>query len=525
MRNSSVLTVFLLAAVCPQRADAQGELNDAEIGVKLKAPSGWAFLGREGDLGSLRAMYCAPREYEAKSGLPHTPALRVLFFPKGRTAPAAAQGELPQRGPYASFSDYIERVYGPRVRKVSADDQTYGKASGKLVVTANGPLALVDFVVPTDAGEVVFELEVLDEHRAKVTPEVEKALNTIAMSPPGSAAAAPEPPPWVTDFAAWQQRSKEDRAKARQEYGAKLLAQASAHLEPGWKASKIGTSYLMVSRADAKATKRITDAVTAGRAWAEAHFANVSDEAVSPVVVRVFANQREHDAYRSRDVLPMPYDAERREILFFHDADAGNTGEEFGVLLRGIALHYLDEKDPHIARNLPRWFDHGLAELLRSTKVKGNKLEFLVSETEKGRFAYYAEKGLAIPTLWELIQELILPLPTNGDDEQPWGYTTECARLFRWLEAGGGEALGSKDFVVKYLQAVAKAAAAMPPDPGLTVELSRLTDGQRQDLNKQVFGRRNDLLIKINDIACPLQVPEWQKANEAWIAYCDKLKS
>ena len=58
---------------------------------------------------------------------------------------------------------------------------------------------------------------------------------------------------------------------------------------------------------------------------------------------------------------------------------------------------------------MPRWFDLGLWEFLRSTRFDGKKIEFVSGEVERGRIKYYAQNKQSMPALWDLMQEHIRP--------------------------------------------------------------------------------------------------------------------
>jgi len=530
MHKSILQTAVVLAAVSMPcaLADAQGGFYvDASLGFKIKPPSGWTYLGQHGDRGALRALYCATRDFTPKAGgAPHTPMMRVLYFAGG-----AGDGEIegdgfPKRTPYVSFTDYQQRVYGPLTREKESTDTTYGGFGGRLVrshAAGDDTLTLYTFVFPHGDGEVAIELEVLTEELGKMKGAFERALKSLAAheATPTETGAAP---PWVEDYVQWRELDAASRRSQRAEWGKRWAGQQKARKEPGWKTRRSGP-FIVISRADSKSTKRITDAAIAGHKWADKRLGAISDDVVMPAVLRIFADSREHTAYRSRESRPRAYHAARREIYFYKDADTINTGTGFGLLLRGVLQHYLSDKDPGIVDNQPRWIDLGMAEYLRSTKVSKKKvLEFTASNVEMGRIAWYASNNRQIPALWDLIQELIQPSPERGAVEDPWGYVTECARLIRWFDAGGGAAMGVDDFLVTYYRAIGTASRTAPPDPAFNVEDLRLEDSQRIDLRKAQYKRRDDFLRAVNSLACPLSEDKWRSANEAWLEFNAKCK-
>ena len=499
---------------------------DAELGIKIKPPSGWVLLGHEGDRGCLRVMYAATKSSTPKGGgFPHRPMMRVMFFAKSN-ADRARSGDFPMRDPYPSFDKYLLSVYGDLTRKKSSEDATFGEMEGKLVTAhprGNEVLALYSFVAPRDNGDLVIEVETLTQDLSKNRKALEKALKSLA-AVDAEAPAAAEAPEWETDFAAWRKKSRDERYKARTEWGKAWLEAKKAVDHPKWKSKQAGP-YLVMSRTDSKTTKRITEAATVALKWAEERFREVSDDSLMPAVIKIFDSREEHDAYRSREALPRPYHTGRREIYAFKDPNQGNTGEGHGVLLRGIVQHVLHDKDPHIMGNLPRWFDLGLSEYLRSTKITKKKgIEFFSSTTETARLKWWIQNGREIPATWNLIQESIQPSPEGGAVEDPWEYVTECSRLLRWFESGGNESFKTPDFMVSYFKAIAAAGATEPPDPALDVDTSMLKDDQVAELNKRQYARRDALLIKVNDTAFNITQDDWFAANEKWVAFNNDFK-
>ncbi len=538
--------LVLVALVSLARAQA-GVHTDAQLGIKIRPPSGWAYVGGDGDRGLLRALFVSPQEVAPKAneeGVPHAPALRLLFFRKqppaadaaagGAPAAAASATGLPLRTPYRDFADYLARVHGPTTAPTSKTHDKIGALAATWhlasVPRQQGALTLHACVVTLDDGDLAIELEVLSEHHARFAAVFEKAVKTLApvprvpaaAAPASSAAAATEAPPWEKDRAEWLRRPATERATQRREWGARWLAEREKRTEPGYKPQRAGP-YLLVSRADPAFTKRAVEAAVTLHKWVEKRFASLNDEMVMPAAIRLMATRTEHDAYLAREPEPRAYDPRRREIFFFKDADAGNAGDGFGPLFSGILEHYLSEKDPAIVRSLPRWLDHGLGELLRSTRVKGAQLTFYAGEVEMGRMRYH-EQNDTMPPLWSLLQESIVATPTDGAEEPPWGYVPECARALRWLDAGGSKALGKDDLLLDYVRTVGVAGGSGEVDPATDVDWLQLNEPQRKDLRQKQYTWRDTLLKRINDGVIALNEDAWRKADAAWKEFNQKFK-
>ena len=119
---------------------AQKEYSDSLVGIKIKPPARWTYMGRLGDRGALRVLFASPREYASKEqrGVSHTPTMRVLWFPKVAAKDAKAEkkaSEWPLLTPYTNHEDYIKRVY-PELERVGYDIGAIGKMKGRRYVMA-----------------------------------------------------------------------------------------------------------------------------------------------------------------------------------------------------------------------------------------------------------------------------------------------------------------------------------------------------------------------------------------------------
>jgi len=524
----SIALIALFAIAPSSPLDAQVH-TDKRLGFKIRPPSKWIYLGEANELGQRGPIFAGERTLTSTKGPGHTPMLRAMYFPKGQQPEAERPDGWPRRTRYANFEDYRARVHGVGAKEESAEVATIGKLSGeKTVYTVSNPfgsLTMYALRIDLEDGELVLEFEVLSEQYAKQRSKFEKSFGTVAIVPT-SASKMPETPLWETDFQAWRKLKTSERVKQRLAYGDAWHEARVATKEKGWKLKK-HDDFVILSRADSKFTKRATDAATAARAWVEERFAGVSDDEVVPATIRIFADSRELTVFRLREVKTRAYDPVRREIYYAQNKSFGNTGEGFGPLLQGVLEHYLSDKHPMITRNIPRWLDQGMSEYLRSTKSKGRKLEFLSSSTEEGRFRWYEQNNVKPTPLWGLIQETVMETPKDGGPEENWGYQTEGARLIRWLEAGGNPFLGKQNFLQAYYSAIGQHAEKAPPDPGQEIDWIRLNfkkPGQVKAVNKQVYERRDQFLVHVNTIACPLSGGAWEKANAAWLEFAENYK-
>lgn len=521
----------LVALIITTAAPAQRSVHtDDELGVKLTAPPRWAYLGAAGDLGSLRALFAAPRVLAAKVAQvqPHTPVLRVLWFPK-RPPPAEKQPapKWPLRSPYLDYKDYLGRVYGPLTKVLTTEAGTVGALNGRRIhaqaLRGGGIIELHAAVVPREGGELALEFEVLPDHSPKLKGQFDKCFDSLAATPVVKPTAGAAQPTWQSDPAAWRKLPTAERATQRKAFGTRFLAERGKHREPGWR-TQVTRHFVVLTRADSRSTTRIVQAAEVVRAWAESRLDKVSDDVVMPAVLRIFADRRELTAFSERDSGVREYRPELREIHYFRDPTLGNAGTGFGPLVRGVFWQCLHDKHSDVLDNMPRWLDQGLWSYLESSRLKGKKLELFPGEVELGRYRNHARNKTPGPALWDLIQERAQPLPKDGSVEKPWGYIPESARLLRWLDAGGSTFFKQQDLLAGYLGQIGKTAVELGPSPDLGVDWLRLDEAKSTELRKLVQARKVKFLEKVNFTLIPISDAEWRAADAAFIEYNAKLK-
>jgi hypothetical protein len=522
MRTPLLIVCLVLAAPVA----AQRDYVIPRHGVQFHPPKGWTELPAAGHRGQLVAMFCAPRPLTPRSGAarPHTPTLRIRFFPADLEASPDEVDGLPMRTPFRDFDDYIARgrMKGADVRLAVLE---LGELKGRLfTVTEGRPGAdrtLYGALVPMDDGQLVIEFELLADHLDKQRRDFDRCLDSFGPAEVGEAQAAVPVPPWRADPAAWKANDEAARAGARQAFADAVVA-AAENPELGWK-SYSSRAWTVLSAADAGFTKKAIQAAEAMREWSEQHFASTSDRTPLPAVLRIFASPDHYTVLMEREAAALEYDPDRRELYFYDDPNAGTT-TGFGMLLRAVLWQYLDDEEPGVASCLPRWLDQGLWEYCRSTQVRGKKIEFESGDVEKGRIRYQQRED-SMPAVWNLIQESIQPTPEDGAAENAWGYTPECARLVRWvLDHEGGEAFGKPDLLAEYVRALGAARADWGPDPTANVDRARLEEEQAKAMWKKYYPWRDGVLRGANDRVVGFEVGVWEQINAKWLEFNEKFR-
>ncbi len=509
----------LVGASAPSLA-AQKGLPEPRVGLEFKPPKGWVELPADGDRHSTLRLFGSPRALSAAKGeAVHTPLMRVMFFKKGGDDSKDVVDGLPRQTPYRSLLDFSKR--GLAAKEAS---QQPAKAAGiegqRFTGKVAGDRMLYGHSLPLDDGEVAVCFEVAVEQFEKLKKELDGTLGSLAVMPRTKAERLD--PPWVAD-ADWAKKDAASRTAARARWAEELVAATSKAPEIGFKVQKT-KQWTVLSAADPAFTKKAITAAEAIRAWIAQKLPDLTKEAPLPAVLRIFENQDNFTAYLTTVTDNREYDQRKRELYFANDRDNGGNGG-YGVLFRAVLWQVFDDVDPGVLPAMPRWFDNGCWEFMRSSRFDGKKLEWSASDVEKGRLAYYPQNNLPVPPLWDLMQEHIQTSPADGATEKEWSYTPECARLLRWFFLHDGQkAFGKPSLVCDYVRALGVAYGKLGPDPTIDAAVVGQKESEQKEQNARHYKWRDAMLIQINDIAVPLKVEVWKEVNEKWLEFNKNFK-
>lgn len=508
----------LLLLLCTAPLSAQKAVEEPRAGIAFKPPKGWFELPADGDRRATVRLYCAPRVVAGKE-VSLTPLLRVMFFAKGGDDSNDTVDGLPRQTPYRSFDDFVRRGFGGT--DLVRESVKVGGVEAQHVTVKGLPLerVLIAETIPVDGGEAAVCFEVVALQADKLKKDFDGTFGSLALV--GRVAPERHDPPW-RDTAEWAKLDDAGKAAARRKWAEAVVAATSAAPEAGFKAYK-SKHWTVLSAADAGFTKKAIAAAEAARVWCEKKLPELTKDAPLPAVLRIFESPDHYRAFQTTVTDTREYDQRRRELFYVNDRDlGGSTG--YGQLFRAVLWQVFDDVDPGVLPAMPRWFDNGCWEFMRSTRCDGKKIEFMPSDVEKGRIDYQL-RGKSMPALWDLMQEKIQPSPDGGAAEKEWGYTPECARLMRWFWIDEGlKAFDKPTLVADYVRGLAGAHQKVGPDPTLDVALFGLDEAKAKDRNARFYKWRDAMLVAANDLAVPLQPDTWRAINEKWLEYNEKYK-
>lgn len=495
---------------------AQKTQKEPAVGLQYKPPKGWLEVPNGSDRGATVRLYCAPRGAASKSGV-IMPLLRVMHFDGGLDTSFDVIDDLPRTTPFRGLEDFLQRNY--LAKDIAREPTKVGDVEGERLVAKGLSLerAVVGIRVPVGNGEAAVCFEIPELQLDKMKKELEGTLSSLGVIE-FQAATPPRPP--QKDAEAWAKLDEAGRKAARRAWAEAVVAAA----EPGEGFKEYRCKrWKVLSAADTGFTKKAIAAAETMHAWLEKKLPGLTKDEPLPAVLRIFGNNEQYLGFLSTGPSIREYDGDRRELFYVENKDlGGQTG--YGQLFRAVLWQLCDDVDPYTLAAMPRWFDNGCWEFLRSSKCDGKKLEFFPGDVEKGRIDIQLHNN-ELPPVWKLMQEAIQPSPTDGKAEDPWGYTPECARLMRWFWLDDGlAAFGKPTLVEDYIRALGQAHAKVGPDPTLDVPTIGLTDAQTKERNTRYYKWRDALMTAINDIATPLQPDAWTALDPKWLEYNTQYK-
>jgi hypothetical protein len=514
--RAALLVTF--AAFAPSLC-AQKGIAEPRAGLAFQPPKGWTELPGDQDRGATVRLFAGPQALASKGEGTHTPLLRVMFFATGGDAGKDEVDGLPRTTPFRDLEDFAKRGLG--AKSAAKEPSKVGGVAGQRLTGKElpGDRVLLGQTLPVDGGEAAICVEVLGNQADKIKKEIDEALGSIA--PIARVAAAKSAPPWLAED--WAGKDAAARAASRRKWADEVVAATLKNPELAYKASK-AKHWTVLSVADPNFTKKAIAAAEAAREWLAKKLPELTKDAPLPAVLRVFDSVDHWNALQIVNGNSREYDSMRRELIVVNDRDNGGPNG-FGPIARAVLWQLIDDVDPGALAAIPRWFDNGCWEFLRSSKFDGKKFEFVAGDVERGRIDYYRQNNKPMPMPWELMQEAIQRSPTDGKTEDPWAYTPDCARLMRWFWMHDGQqAFGKPTLVADYIKALGPARATVGPDPTADVATVGLNEAQQKDKNTRGYTWRDNVLKQINFVVVPLQPDAWVALDPKWLEFNKNFK-
>lgn len=474
---------FALVALVASPSPAQELLNDAKLGFKLKAPTGFTKVPLKPEEEWIVARWISDRAYfqSDKSGFSPSDGqkveLNVIAFPSDKVKSRVQEeksgtGESSKttivvKNPFKDYRDYLNRTYNADNQGgfyVAKEDkaEVEGIAAEVLEIkveklTFGGPRKIVTWIFKNDDVDFAVQFEMVENAWAKLKGDVTSCMRSfrrIAKDASGASGPAPstrDPYEDTSDLSPAQRAARRrDSEKQSQEKFVKNLTE-------GWTAKKYGRVFVL-SHVDEKYAAKVAENANAVLDYLDANLGYVGPgEYVRAAVIRICKDSDEMRVYdkggRSGGVAIITTGEGRPRFFFDREIttykDTNGVGYRWGdSTLSDVAEHWVRERDEDLYQEMPAWIQLGLTHVFGMSRSKGGKLEFYNDSDERVTLSQAVHAGKLAK-----IQDLV-----KMDQETLWNdrsHSDECAAATRFLLTGPKKA---KDALQAYVAAIGKIA-------------------------------------------------------------------
>jgi hypothetical protein len=478
--NSSLplLPALFVIALASGAAGQKGWFTHDVLGFKVKVPDGWTEVPLRVDENWIVGKFLSDKTYISKSrdwNEEHRPLMTVTVFTDD--AKKFKPLERQQRGsstfvamndlPYQNYQDYLKRNLQSGYFFEKEDLGKHGDIDCiRYEVNQHKSevkMRLIAWVFKTHDMDVAVEFEVLEDRLDRLRKDCEEALSSFRFIERKAIEADAEATGkklnhelWTKFRSEWRKLPAKERMDRRREIEKNRLAAVRARTPAGWDIQDT-RNYLVVSHTDKRYVDRCLDAADAFRAWCEKHLDGLSDEYVRKGVLRVCADADEFKAYSwkvSGDSWSFLIDDDREVVTYF-DTYNGTSGRDMGFITGDIFDMYLQDKDALMFQYTPAWLLVGMRGYVTGVQLKGKKLVFKEDDWEREdmRELERESKLKSVRELMTLDEDAFWDTLQNDRRTR-----SQLVNLFRFLDGPGGRHKLLKDFVKRYLQAVAEVA-------------------------------------------------------------------
>jgi hypothetical protein len=466
---------FAVVALIAAPAPAQELLNDAKLGIKLKAPDGYTRVPLKPDEEWIVARWISDRSYyqNDKSGfsIDHKPELTVVAFPSSKVKEKVEEkksgtGEQSRttlifKNPYKDYKDYLARTYsdgGYFVEKVDkAEVEGVQVETQEIKVekgTFGGPRKIVTWIYKCDDADFAVSFELVENAWSKLKGDVLSTMRSFRrISKDANASSAPTAPPMTESL---KDLSPAQRAARRRELETKSQERFVKNLTEGWTAKKYGRVFVL-NHADEKCAQRVAENANAILDYCDSNLGYIGPgEYVRAPIVRICKDYDEYATYHKGGgtgigaIITTGADGDfdidffdpDRELLTYKDVNSTQyTSEDINS---GVAQHWLREHDERVYMRTPFWLRIGMQRCFDYSKSKGGKVDFFSDSRERVGLSQQAREGKM-----SKFQDLVKMDPeTLSKDRKRYD---ECAAATRYLLTGPKKA---KDLLRAYFDGV-----------------------------------------------------------------------
>jgi hypothetical protein len=462
MASLSTMAAFIVAVVCvaPAPAPAQELLQDARLGIKLKAPDGFTKVPLKPDEQWIVARWISDRAYyqNDKSGfsVDHKPELNVIAFPSDKVKEKvdvvkSGTGEQSTttfilKNPFKDYRDYLKRTYNDGGFFIAKEDkaEVEGIAVECLEIkvekmTFGGPRKIVTWIFKNDDADFAIQFELVENAWSKLKGDVTSCMRSFRRIPKDGKAAPSGPTLTENPFEKTGDMTPAQRAARRRESEVKTQEKFTKGLPDGWFGKKYGR-VLVLSHVDDKYAAKVAESANAVLDYLDQNFGYVGPgEYVRAPVVRICKDYDEYHVYWKGGGGFWSFD---RELITYKDSSS--LQDTTNNITRDCCEHWFREHDLDLYNAMPAWLEIGLGRCFYMSRAKGGKLDFFNDSWERVGMNQQVRSGKL-----SKIQDLVKMDPDTLRNDQ--NRYDECAAVARYFMTGPKKA---KETLHAYLNAI-----------------------------------------------------------------------
>jgi hypothetical protein len=394
------LSAGLLAATAavPFAPAARAEsFKDERLGYGFSYPQRWDTVPVDSG-GYLAAKFQSNRTYEwndpkTNAWTYHKPYIEVVVIPfaakdgSGVTVDKSGkETKVVSNAPWKDLKEYMDKIF--QERRIGGFH-----FSGEEEATVNGMKVrrleiTVDKLVQGErriygwefSGEDCFYglvAEILLKEEKRLKPDLFQSFSTFKAFPrsgklPGTATPGDDVVVKDPRKESERERTPEEIKKERDDATARHLNRLKEGMGKDWTVRE-GRNFIAVTHSDPKYTQEVLQHAEALRAWLESNLGFVGSGYAGKVILRIFADRQEHDAYQSTR---RTWYWDSPEVTTFKDKEGWDWSWNSAGFNQRIYHFWLRDKNDRLAWSMPTWLVTGITTFIGNARMKSGRIDF-----------------------------------------------------------------------------------------------------------------------------------------------------
>ena len=391
--------------------------EDTRVGFKLRTPKDWQQIPLQTNEAWVVGKYVSDeRTYYTDPTLgwtyEHKPNLNMIAFVEGADERDLSVEEKEDsfvvyfQSPWKDYKEYMQATYsgGGFYVAEEVEEEVEGVDVTQMEIKVErgareGPKRIITWVFHLYRVDLAVQFEVLENHFEKQKKHIYRTLNSFktverveALTEAVTGRSA------LTFDKGSDDMTPEERKEQRQIAERRAHEVATEGLPEDWEVQKYGNITVLNHSTD-KHAKAVVDQAEAMLEWLDEEFGYIGpDEYVRSPIIRICADLEEAQRFMSGTSW---WQAGTRLEITTYKQGTGMSGPTAMHLLRDQDEHlnreilalWLNEKNSHLVRSMPRWLRIGLVHVIGSARAKGSKLSFSEDQWERNHLRDAGREG------------------------------------------------------------------------------------------------------------------------------------